>query len=150
MQDTAARTGFGPPGGAGVALGQPVMAGVLLIPAPGLRAPDHLPGAPGLDRWARLALHLPAALTLGGAALLGAALAGGGALPLLTAVLTPWAALGVRSALGESVGDAGLVGQLPFAAALAPGVSAALLGGFGAAALAPLALLALGWAALAF
>ncbi|AWT35312.1 hypothetical protein GCM10008956_10470 [Deinococcus arenae] len=136
--------------GAGVALGQPVLAGLLLLPALGLRAPTDRPAAPRPGRRARLAGHLPAGLTLGGAALLGAALAGGGALLLLTAALTPWAALGVRAALGESVGDAGLAGQLPFAAALAPGVSAALLGGFGAAALAPLALLALGWAALAF
>lgn len=134
--------------GAGMALGQPVGAGLLLVPALGLRAPGHLPGAPGPGRWARLALHLPAALTLGGAALLGALLAGGGAPILLSAVLTPWAALGVRAALGESVGDPAVAGQLPFAAAMAPGVVGALLGGFGGAGLAPLALLALGWVTL--
>ncbi|GGB52418.1 hypothetical protein ACFOLM_13970 [Deinococcus soli (ex Cha et al. 2016)] len=131
--------------GAVAALGQPVGAGLLLVPALGLRAPGHLPGAPGPGRWARLALHLPAALTLGGAALLGALLAGGGAPILLSAVLTPWAALGVRSALGESAGDPAVAAHLQYAAAMAPGVVGALLGGFGEAGLAPLALLALGW-----
>ncbi|MXV20230.1 hypothetical protein, partial [Deinococcus xianganensis] len=114
----------------------------------GLRTPVQLPFAPVPGRRARLAGYLPAALTLGGAALLGALLAGGGAHILLSALLTPWAALGVRSALGESVGDAGGAAQLQYAAAMAPGVMGALLGGFGVAGLTPLALLALGWVTL--
>ncbi|WP_418514387.1 hypothetical protein [Deinococcus sp. RM] len=131
--------------GAGMALGQPVMAGLLLVPALGLRTPVQMPFAPVPGRRARLAGHLPAALTLGGAALLGALLAGGGWPVLLSAVLTPWAALGVRSALGESAEDPAVAAQLQHAAAMAPGVVGALLGGFGVAGLAPLALLVLGW-----
>ena len=61
-------------------------------------------------RRARLAGHLPAALTL-----------------------------------GESVGDPAVAAQLEHAAAMAPGVVGALLGGFGVAGLARLAL---GWVTL--
>ncbi|BBN95009.1 ABC transporter family protein [Deinococcus grandis] len=96
--------------GAGMALGQPVVAGLLLVPALGLRTPTHLPFAPVPRRRARLAGHLPAALTL-----------------------------------GESVGDPAVAAQLEHAAAMAPGVVGALLGGFGVAGL---ALLALGWVTL--
>ncbi|GGK86189.1 hypothetical protein [Deinococcus radiotolerans] len=147
-----ARLGWGLLGaglaGVGVALGQPVLAALLLVPALGLRAPAAQPHAPALGWGARVAGHLPAALALGGAALLGALLAGGGAALLLTAAVTPWAALGVRATLGEGAAGTAVAGQLPVAAALAPGVVAALCGGFGVAGLAPLALLTLGWVTL--
>lgn len=131
-------------GGAALASGLPTLAALPLAVTLTLRPPALPVGAPLNARRARTLSSLPAGLSLGALCLLGALLAGAAPATALTALLSPWAAHAVHSWLGDTLPGTGAAGQATFGAALAPGMLAALCGGFGVGAVAPAAVLILG------
>ncbi|GGS13619.1 hypothetical protein [Deinococcus knuensis] len=131
-------------GGAALASGLPTLAALPLAVTLTLRPPALPVGAPVSARRARLLTFMPAGLSLGALSLLGALLAGAAPAAALTALLSPWAAHAVHAWLGDTLPGTGAAGQVSFGAALAPGLLAALCGGFGVGAAAPAAVLILG------
>lgn len=139
--------------GLSVAAGSPLVLAFALEPLLVLLAPPVPAALPLSSRAARVVRTLPGGLALG--LLLGLGAGGAAALGLTSplsigvALLLPWAALSCLAWLGTAApGGLSTQSQLRFASGLAPSVGAFLCSAFGAAWLAPLAVLLIGALAL--